>query len=402
MTKIVKNVQLTPQGLETSAANSNDVAMYTANYFAAFSTDGGQSFTRISPYGLMSNVGDSFCCDQRVEYVPSIDTFVWILQSGEGRLMLAAASPEEIRQRGTRTLWTYYHLRGVDFGLPDERFDFPQVSFGSHFLYLTFNLVGSGGAIVARYPLSELQQRAVLNGRYIKTLESTVCPCHNTVDEGWFGALISDSAIRVFRWREASPGWVNWFVVNIATVPTTDFSTMTPDNRDWLPPTSKISSHITGAARTQKDMWLAWSAGKKYADGSPSPITQSHVELAVIDMENERLGAQRYIWNRDYAFAWPSLACNYAWENPEDEQVAIALSFGGPSQYPQHVVGILGDPPLYTTTSGRTAGSGGHYNDVRMCYPNTKQFVATGATAPMDNSTPPVITNRVNYVIFER
>ena len=82
--------------------------------------------------------------------------------------------------------------------------------------------------------------------------------------------------------------------------------------------------------------------------------------------------------------------------------MAIALSWGGPNDYPQHAVGILGDPPLRSTTSGLTAGGGGHYNDVRMCYPDVEKFVAAGAVAPKDNSTPPVVTNRVNYVTFRR
>jgi len=399
MTDIVQNVQLTPQGLETSAANAFDVAMFTANYFAAFSTDAGATFTEISPSGMMTLAGDTFCCDQRVEYIPSIDTFVWVLQALEGPIMLAVASREEIRRSSGRA-WTYYHLTNATFRLQNDQFDYPQVSFGRSFLYLTFDLIVEGGAIVARFPLSELERRATLNGRFLKTPESFVCPCHNTLEEGWLGALQSDSQIRVLRWSETSTS-VNSFVVDVSTVPSTDYSTMTPDNTDWLPPTSKIQANITGAARNRNHLWLAWSAGKKYADGTTSRIPQSHVELAIIDMASQSLAGQRYIWNRDFAFAWPSLAGNWGWDVSE-AHVAIALSWGGPNDYPQHAVGILGDPPLLSTTSGPTAGSGGHYNDVRMCYPDAEQFVAAGAVAPKDTSTPPVVTNRANYVTFRR
>jgi hypothetical protein len=399
VTEIVQNVQLRPQGLETSAASAFDVAMFTANYFAAFSTDAGATFTQISPYGMMSLAGDSFCCDQRVEYIPSIDTFAWVLLAMEGPVMLAVASPEEIRRSRGRA-WTYYHLTNATFRLQNDQFDFPQVSFGRSFLYLTFDLIVGGGSIVARFPLSELERRATLNGRFLKTPESFVCPCHNTLEEGWFGTLKSDSQIRVLRWSEASTS-VNSFVVDVSTVPSTDFSTMTPDNTDWLPPTSKIGTNITGAARDRNHLWLAWSAGKKYANGRTSPIPQTHVELAIIDMASQSLAGQRYIWNRRFAFAWPSLAGNWGWDVPE-AHVAIGLSWGGPNDYPQHAVGILGDPPLLSTTSGPTAGAGGHYNDVRMCYLRVEQFVAAGAVAPEDASTRPVITNRVNYVTFRR
>ena len=399
MTEIVQNVQLTPQGLETSAANAFDMAMLTANYFAAFSTDAGTTFTTISPYGMMSLAGDTFCCDQRVEYIPSIDTFTWVLLAAEGPIMLAVASGEEIRRSSGRA-WTYYHLTNATFRLQNDRFDYPQVSFGRSFLYLTFDLLVGGGAIVARFPLSDIKQRTTLTGRFLKTPESFVCPCQNTLEEGWFGTLQSDSKIRVLRWSEASTS-VNSFVVDIATVPNTDYSTMTPDNTDWLPPASKIQANITGAARNRNHLWLAWCAGKKYADGTPSPIPQTHVELAMIDMASQSLTAQRYIWNRGFAFAWPSLAGNWGWDVSE-AQVAIALSWGGPSDYPQHAVGLLGDPPLMSTTTGRTAGSGGHFNDVRMSYPDVDQFVAAGAVAPKDTSNPPVVTNSVNYVTFRR
>jgi hypothetical protein len=401
MTEIVQNVELAPQGLETSAANAFDVAMVTANYFAAFSTDAGATFTStgISPYGMMSLVGDTFCCDQRIEYIPSIDTFVWVLQSVEGWIMLAVASPEELRLSNGRA-WTYYHLQDAIFRLENDRFDYPQVSFGRRFLYLTCLVVAGGGSIVARFPLEELKNRATLHGRFLRTPEWFVCPCHNTLAEGWFGTLQTDSKIRVLRWSETST-FINSFVVDIATVPTTDFSTMTPDNTDWLPPTSKIQANVTGASRNRNHLWLAWCAGKKYADGSTSPIPQTHVELAIIDMASQSLVRQRYIWNSNFAFAWPSLAGNWGWDVSESH-VAIALSWGGPNDFPQHAVGILGDPPLLSTTSGRTAGSGGHYNDVRMCYPDVEQFVAAGAVAPMDASTPPVIANKVNYVTFRR
>jgi hypothetical protein len=70
--------------------------------------------------------------------------------------------------------------------------------------------------------------------------------------------------------------------------------------------------------------------------------------------------------------------------------------------YPQHGVGILGDPPLLATTSGQSAGAGGHYNDVKMCFPNTSQFVAAGFVAAKDNSRPPRIFDHPHYIIFER
>ena len=399
MAQIVQNIDLAPThtGLETCAANAGDVAFYTGNWFAAYSTDGGNSFDAISPFDMMQFAGRNFCCDQRVEFIPSINTFAWVLLSVEGPLMLALASPGDIKNTDGRK-WTYYDITPSAFRLESDTFDFPQISFGHDYLYLTVNTIGSGGAIVARFPLNQIGERATIFGQFIKTDQWMVCPCHNTRDVGWFGTFKSDSEIRVFTWEEDPNAWVFWFDVDIATVPTIDFSSLTPDGDDWLPPTSKIQSNITGAARARNHLWLAWSAGRKYANEEASPITQPHIEYVIIDVPQKTLAAQRYIWNSQFGFAWPSLAAN--WD--EDTKIALSFCYGGGNLYPQHGVGILGDPPLLATTSGRSAGAGGHYNDVRMCFPNTSQFVAAGFVSAKDNSTPPKIFNHPHYVIFER
>jgi hypothetical protein len=67
---------------EPSAAFNADVAFYTGNWYAAMSSDGGRTFSFIDPAAAFaaSDPPDShFCCDQVVNYIPSIDTFVWLL-----------------------------------------------------------------------------------------------------------------------------------------------------------------------------------------------------------------------------------------------------------------------------------------------------------------------------------
>jgi hypothetical protein len=190
--------------------------------------------------------------------------------------------------------------------------------------------------------------------------------------------------------------------VNIATVPWLDFSSYTPDREDWLDPNTKIQNNITGAARSRNLLWLAWSAGKKYGDGRASPITQPHIEYVAIDVPQKTLAAnwvaQRYLWNPQFGFAWPSLAAN----GDQDAKIALSFCYGGGNLYPQHGVVILSDLPLQLvgTTSGRSRGAGGHYNDVRMCFPNTSQFVAAGFVQAKDNRNPPV--NEPHYIVFGR
>jgi hypothetical protein len=400
MTTIFQNVDLAPTntGFETCAANAGDVAFYTGNWFAAYSVNAGNSFNAVDPYDMMKNLpGQTFCCDQRVEYIPTIDTFAWVLLSNEGTIMLAVASPSDIASSNGRKWW-YYKLDSSTFRLGDDGFDYPQISFGRRYLFLTAN--PRSGAIIARFPLTEIGQRATIFGQFIKADTPYVCPCHNTGNVAWFGALKSDSEVRVYTWEDDTAAWVFWFDRDITTIPNTDFSSFTRDGDDWLPPTSKIQSIVTGAARAGDRLWLAWSAGRKYANGQASPITQPHIEYVIVNVPQKAVEVQRYIWNRNFAFAWPSLAGNWGWQI-QDPKIAMSFCFGGGRDlYPQHAVSILGDPPSLATTSGRTAGAGGHYNDVRMCFPDTRRFVAAGFVTAKDNSNPPNKVNHPHYVIF--
>ena len=60
---------------------SGQIVFEAANWYAAYSTNGGSSFTQLNPTTIFpNNVDGGFCCDQIVQYAPSIDRFIWVLQ----------------------------------------------------------------------------------------------------------------------------------------------------------------------------------------------------------------------------------------------------------------------------------------------------------------------------------
>jgi hypothetical protein len=73
----------------------------TGNWYAVYSTDGGNTFTSVDPTTIFDNTADrGFCCDQIIQYVPSIGRFIWLMQfdtgkNGKNRLRIAAASPKQ-------------------------------------------------------------------------------------------------------------------------------------------------------------------------------------------------------------------------------------------------------------------------------------------------------------------
>jgi hypothetical protein len=388
-----RNVDLAPkiQGWETAAANAFDTALFTANFTAAFSVTGGSKFSALSPFDLCKSVGTKFCCDQSVLFVPRINSYLWVLLADDGPIVIAVASPQELRD-SEGLEWSVYRLDATIFRQQGDLFDYPDVTFGDNFVYLTANFINSGGALMARIPIADLSERRPLNLRYAHIKDSSyICPAQLTGSCGRFGTMHDASTLRLFSWKESSLS-IFHTDVPISTVPTENWRSITPDGDDWLPPSSKISIDVTGAAVAGQELWLAWSAARKVPDKRQNSFAHPNVQLAVIDIVTMKLIRQEFIWNPDYAFAWPFLAANPA------QQIAISLAGGGGTKYPQQAVGILRPRrDLAWTTSGKSVGSGGHFMRVRLSWPLVDDFVAGGYTSLKDTSG---ILDHPHYVVF--
>ena len=111
---------------EPSGASGNGVIFVSANWRVAFSTDGGSTFKILDPTTIFPNDAVGFCCDQIVQYAPSIDRFIWLLQGTGYRL--AMASPADIKN-SSGTAWTYWNLTPTLFGKCTGP-DYPDLSVG--------------------------------------------------------------------------------------------------------------------------------------------------------------------------------------------------------------------------------------------------------------------------------
>ena len=82
---------------EPSGASGNGLIFVSFNWGVAYSSDGGSTFTELNPTTIFPNDSVQFCCDQWVQYVPSIDRFIWLMQGasvengGVGGYRLASA-----------------------------------------------------------------------------------------------------------------------------------------------------------------------------------------------------------------------------------------------------------------------------------------------------------------------
>jgi hypothetical protein len=330
----------------SGASDGDDIVFVTANWFAAFSTNGGGSFTPINPTTVFPADTVGFCCDQVVQYVPSIDRFIWLLQGSTtatqlGGYRLAAASPADLESSGA-TAWTYWNLTPAVFGQPTgTAFDYPDMSVGNEFLYVSWDAGWPGcpsgcdkGFQVVRIPLSEIQSSSTIHIGYTDpTLATMAWGAHiaqNPGNEVFWAGHNTDSQMRVFTLAESSNSYF-WRDVGISTWATGGLTSTTPDAKDWMDKLNGFPRHSPhGLARSGNELWFAWSAG------SDDNFPRAHVEMVTLDNSDYHKIRQVQIWNGDFEFGYPALSTNAC-----TGEIGLSLEYGGNGRYENHAVGFL-------------------------------------------------------------
>jgi hypothetical protein len=415
--------------VDPSGASSGNVVLASGNTYASLSTDSGRggTFTRLETTEIFGKdaagnlIDGGLCCDQIVHYIPSIDRFVLLMQfnrapTGPNRLRIAVASPQDIiNNNGGRSAWTVWDLTSTSFGLGNDSWlDYPDIGFGATFLYISVNVLGpretSSSLMVVRIPLVELENGQTINFRYKDPKKSKI-PIYshilqNTGNEVFWAANPGNSKMRIFSWREDSIRFT-WRDIPINTWPNRDFSSSTPPDRktNWLQNCGPwgTTSGILGATRRlgpegTDELFFAWTAAR--GGGFPHP----HIQVVRINRSNFRVLDQFAIWNENAAFAYPALATN------SNNEVATSLAGGGPTLFPTHAVGIVGDHQLFSSTNSDGAlNRNGDYYTVRPHFPNSRLFSAFGygvrlldPTKSTTCNVPPFCGFDQRFVLFGR
>jgi hypothetical protein len=416
---------------DMSGAVGNGVVMMSGNTSAAYSTDGGIKFTTLNPTKIFPSTAtkdaagnlldNGLCCDQVIQYVPSIDRFIWLMQfcgsgaatggtclQGVNRIRIAAASPTDIKN-SKGTAWTYWDLTSAGLKLGNRSMDYPDMSVGTNSLYVSADSVGSGGLVVVRIPLAQIQAGGSISFDF--TDPSTPSGqgaaygshlCQNVGDTVYWAGHFNTSKLRVFSMKEGENRY-SWRDVDHDSYPSTDFTSLCPDNNDWLNfvGTQFGAAAVIGATLVGSEVWFAWIAARG------GGFAQPHVQVLQIDINTFKKTKQWQIWNSDYAFAYPSLATNAAGE------VGIALAWGGNKKYfASFAVGILGDFVVWYSeasdaTDATNSGAGsntrwGDYLTCRRAHPDGNLYGGFGYAAL--KNAPPAAGTRFNprYILFGR
>jgi len=363
-----------PDPTVAAGASGDNLVFASANTYVLFSQDDGVTFQRLDPTTIGWPQSDGgLCCDQVITYVPSVNLVFWLLQykssapvpanpnlPGPNRLRIAWASPQSMKTNINS--WTYVDLQSSTFNLGNLALDFPDLAFTNTFLYTSVDIQTTPknvrGLIVARISLADITGSGSTVGvSYLSPTESIdqntatgARLTQSSADAMYWGGHVDSSRIKVFRWADNSNSvdrhntQVNTWCKNPK-----DYSTLAPDNRQWLDSSRTSASSIIGATRKpgqtapDGEVWLAWGSGKD--SGGASPCTQGrsqpYVKIARINDRTLDSVGEYHIWNTAYAFAYPALATD------PSGQIGVSVAFGGSSNYASTTVGYLGDFVVY-------------------------------------------------------
>jgi hypothetical protein len=363
---------------EPSVAVAGDVLMYTGNWYAARSIDAGQTFQYINPFNAFPdppNLG--YCCDQVVNYLPTIDTFVWLLQYGpktgpqaDNIQRLAFATSDQVRSGS----WHLFDITTQSLGVAGKFMDFPDLAVGTNTLYVTTNLFTpdgqSAGAAVVRIPIASIQSGTITASSFVSPDLNSFRVAQNCQTTGYFAAHADTSTLKVFTWDEAQGAPSSQDVGVAPWIGGQGYHSSTPDGQRWL---DRIDPRLTGATLAGTELWFCWSVDSG-SNQRPNPF----VQIARIDATNITLLENIDIFNLNAAIAYGTLSSN------SEGEVGVSYMIGGPQQFPSHMVGILtGTRRDLLTSAGERGTADGQWGDfltVRPVLPDRKQFAATGYT----------------------
>jgi hypothetical protein len=394
---------------EPSGASGNGVIFLSANWSIAFSTDGGSTFKILDPTTIFPNDAVGFCCDQIIQYAPSIDRFIWILQ-GTG-YHLAMASPADIKN-SNGTSWTYWNLTPSLFGKCTGP-DYPDLSIGDNSLYISWD-AGGGTGCTAGFQVVRTSLAGINAGGTI-TLEFTdpanapsskIWAEHltqNTGDEIFWAGHNGNTKLTVYSLKEGSNTYF-WRDVGISSWANNAPTSTTPDKQDWLAKNfngpggnSFPRNGIIGAARSGNQLWFGWTAG------TDDNFKQAHIEIVTLDRGNNFNKLQQVqVWNDSFAFAYPAFSSNAC-----TGELGMSFEYGGGGNYENHVVGFWGDFVAYITTNSN-AGTDrfGDYVTMRRAPPTRNDpgnlFTAFGFGVNKQNPPNTGKKTDVRYVLFGR
>lgn len=393
---------------EPSVATNGNVVFYTGNWYDAISTDGGHTFSYISPYADMP----TFCCDQDVIYDATRDIFIWYRQGDKQADGTNFFRMYILDSRGNFLWFWDFAPTSVDGTWTNQWFDYPQIALSNNNLIISSNMFDNNNdprrcdghecytrSVLFRMPLDQLSTGAAFGYGFIPWTQGTFGLTSGDKDVIYWGTHNSNSQFRIFAWPENSGNFF-WYDRNIDAWTQInkrgDASCPGPDNLNWC---ARSDSRVTGGWAANGFVGFFWNAEQGSGFNYPYIDSATFLISGIPPFIPPMLYWSRpYVWNGGFAFQYGN-----AYPNVRGD-LGISLAWGGGIYYPNAAVGIAdgysGAPPpwsLVTTASGSVGSTAwGDYLRVRPYLPSSNIWVATGYSKPSIFSVDP------RYIVFGR
>jgi hypothetical protein len=363
--QIMLNTPLAQPGQNRTAANvgepsvsvNGDVVFFTGNWYASVSMDGGHTFKFIDPNSMAQPTdppGVTFCCDQVVNYMPSIDTFMWLMQygpsTGDNIQRLAFARTADVKAGR----WHIFDITTQMLEIPGFFMDFTDLAVGANFIYMTTNCFGPDGqtvgSAVVRIPFSSIAQGNPTIEKFVSMNLFSFRVTQNSGDTAYFAAHRDTSTLAVFSWPEGQASPTSQDIAVARWMGTSGYVSRTPDGRRWL---DRADTRITGATMAGSELWFAWGV-----DAGSNHRPQPFVQMARINSADMSLLEDVNLFDTDSAVCYAGLSTN------ANNEVGVSYAIGG-AVFPSHVVGFMtGDRKSVVSGKGERspmADSQGHF-----------------------------------------
>lgn len=412
----------------------NGVAIISANTAVSYSTDYGKTFTTVNLTKaagfkdlLRPGRSDFFpesdgglCCDQVLQYIPSRQMFVWLLQyrspnivvggvsqRGQNRLRIAYAKAGDLATIRFMDAWRWFDITPTTLGdtLATDWFDYPDMSFSQDWLYISVrhgfwnaglnpsgNVIGqqvwTGRRWFVRASLSDMANLvaspALVYYEAFGTALKDARIAQSPSGVMYFADQKSTSQLTIFVDPDTSPDVpagkdvdVTSFCASTA-LNACDYSVNAPDSLNWnvaphgvlgatyvAPPVALCPPE--GCPTPTRFVYFAFDAGRNNAAGVGRPFP--YIRVVKIDADKIERVSEKDIFNANHAYATPGLT----WRPGSNfDDVAMTLAFGGGTLFADNAVGFLNEQEVFATTQStvtQTDNTGavryGDYFDVR-------------------------------------
>jgi hypothetical protein len=389
---------------ECSITNNGQQILFTGNWFAAKSLNGGNSWTYLSPFDNFPSVDDGFCCDQTVLYDKSRNLSFWILQYSElnssNTLRLAVKKGKTLSNETDWDLWDFTP-KSINPLWKNQWLDYNHAALSDNFLYIGTNVFNTNDTftrcIVIRIPLDKLETGQNISYDFFESKTDFSLRCvqgaTNIMYFAAHGNSSSNNRLRVYAWPENS---LNVKKTDISITPWSAADSHTskcPDGTNWL---KRTDYRITGAWLSKGVLGFMWTADKRGTD-RPHP----HVRVVRINAADMKRLDEPDIWSPDHAYAYPD-----AYPNAKAD-VGITLFLGGGQKNPAHVVGIFDEVAkkwrlkiAVQGTNGPLDSKWGDYIAIRPYAPGKTEWIAGAYTLQGGKTTDNVAVHAVRFKII--